>query len=439
MTTPTTTATTHGVFTQDWAILATEAAAVLLVLVLIIGLISWLGRRKRINAARTLLDERDDLAETATETFHTHVQALATGRTLTPDEMDDYEQRSLLVINELVEPWLEPSAEHLREAVRQIMTIRHNDLHQIAAIFRQQQAAEPVADNSATAPQIQQLQTELAASQKAEAERSAQLAEALKSVSIIVGEYGRKFGVEADYRVPQILRALIYLQSIDKGMNQQEAADAADASMDSGIDVFEEEILTDESVEAVPTTPAPAPASPPVPEPRPVPKAPESEPEIAAATVSTADIESAPVADQVPSTPVESVTKKPTEVASIAAETKIETQAAPVKATVTATVKQPEEPEVVDLAETSHTLDSDEVQSVDKVGEEELETSEVQIDLDAVELPEKAPDTTEFNLDLDDIDALLDAEISRQQEKSATTPPTLPNLDDDELDLSKKP
>ena len=77
MTTPTTTATTHGVFTQDWAILATEAAAVLFVLVLIIGLISWLGRRKRINAARALLDERDDLAETATETFHTHVQALA--------------------------------------------------------------------------------------------------------------------------------------------------------------------------------------------------------------------------------------------------------------------------------------------------------------------------------------------------------------------------
>ena len=437
MTTPTTTATTHSVLTQDWAILATEAAAVLLVLVLIIGLISWLGRRKRINAARTLLDDRDNLAETATETFHTHVQALTTGRTLTPDELDDYEQRSLQVVNELVEPWLDPSAEHLREAVRQIMTIRHNDLHQIAAIFRQQQAAAPVTDNSATAPQIQQLQTELAASQKAEAERSAQLAEALKSVSIIVGEYGRKFGVEADYRVPQILRALIYLQSIDKGMNQQEAADAADASMDNGIDVFEEEILADESVVAVPTTPAPAPPS--APEPRLVSKAPKSEPEVAAATVSTASIESVPVADKAPSTPVESVEMKNAEVAPVETETRIEAQVAPAKATVTATVKQPEEPNVVDLAETSRTLDSDEVQSVDKDDEEELETSGVQIDLDAVELPEKVPDTTEFNIDLDDIDALLDAEISRQQEKAAATPPTLPNLDDDELDLSKKP
>lgn len=437
MTTPTTTATTHGVLTQDWAILATEAAAGLLVLTLIIGLISWLGRRKRINAARTLLDDRDDLAETATETFHTHVQALATGRTLTPDELDDYEQRSLQVVNELVEPWLEPSAEHLREAVRQIMTIRHNDLHQIASIFRQQQAAAPVSDSSATAPQIQQLQTELAASQKAEAERSAQLAEALKSVSIIVGEYGRKFGVEADYRVPQILRALIYLQSIDKGMNQQEAADAADASMDSGIDVFEEEILADESVVAVPTTPAPAPPS--TPETELVAKAPKSEAEVAATTVSTAGIESAPVADQAPSTPVESVEMKNAEVASVEKETRIEAQVAPAKATVTATVKQPEEPKAVDLAETSRTLNSDEVQSVDKDGEEELETSGVQIDLDAVELPEKAPDTTEFNLDLDDIDALLDAEINRQQEKAAATPPTLPNLDDDELDLSKKP
>lgn len=433
MTTPTTTATPHGVFTQDWAILATEAAAVLLVLVLIIGLISWLGRRKRINAARTLLDDRDDLAETATETFHTHVQALATGRTLTPDELDDYEQRSLLVINKLVQPWLEPSVEHLREAVRQIMTIRHNDLHQIAAIFRQQQATEPDADSSASVPQIQQLQTELAASQKAEAERSAQLAEALKSVSIIVGEYGRKFGVEADYRVPQILRALIYLQSLDQGMNQQEAANAADASMDSGIDVSEEENLADESVEAVPTTPAQAPEA------RPVPTVPENNPEIAAAAVSTADIENVPVTDQAPSMPLESDTKKTVEVASIAAETEIETQAAPAKATVTASEKKLEEPKVVDLAETRGTPDSDEITSVDKVGEEELNTSEEQIDLDAVDLPEKVPDTTKFNLDLDDIDALLDAEISRQQEKSVSTPPTLPNLDDDELDLSKKP
>ncbi|OZB75864.1 MAG: hypothetical protein B7X37_00825 [Halothiobacillus sp. 14-55-98] len=411
MTTPTTTAATHAVFTQNWAILATEAAVVLLVFALGIGLISWIGRRKRINAARALLEDRDELADTATATFHTHVQALATGKTLTPDELDDYEQRSLQVVNELVEPWLEPSAENLRDAVRQIMTIRHNDLHQIAAIFRQQQVAEPISDNSANAPQIQQLQTELAASQKAEAERSAQLAEALKSVSIIVGEYGRKFGVEADYRVPQILRALIYLQSIDKGMNQKEASDAADASMDSGIDVFEEENLADTSVKATPTTPAPDPVSPSVPEPnpapKPAPKAPEREPQVADATASTA-------------------------------QTEIGKQTASTKETVTAPDKQPEEPKIVDLAETSSEPKSDEIKSVEKVGIEERETTEEQIDLDAVELPEKAPDNTEFNLDLDDIDALLDAEISRQQEK-ATTPTTLPNLDDDELDLSKKP
>lgn len=429
------TAATHGLFTENWAILATEAAAVLLILVLTIGLISWLGRRKRINAARSLLDERDDLAETATETFHTHVQALATGKTLTPDELDDYEQRSLQLINELVEPWLEPSAERLREAVRQIMTIRHNDLHQIAAIFRQQQAAEPISDNSANAPQIQQLQTELAASQKAEAERSAQLAEALKSVSIIVGEYGRKFGVEADYRVPQILRALIYLQSIDKGMNQQEAVDAADASMNSGIDVFEEEILADESVEVVPTTTSPPPMS----SPEPAPKAPKNKPEVAAATVSTDDMEDSPGAVQAPSTPVKSIRMEKTEVAPIAEETEIQSRAAPLKATESATVKQTEEPKSVDLAETSSTPNSDDTSTVDQVGEEKLEPGEEQIDLDAVELPEKTPDTTEFNLDLDDIDALLDAEISRQQKKVATTPSTLPNLDDDELDLSKKP
>ena len=401
------TAATHGLFTENWAILATEAAAVLLILVLTIGLISWLGRRKRISAARALLDERDDLAETATETFHTHVQALATGKTLTPDELDDYEQRSLQLINELVEPWLEPSAENLRDAVRQIMTIRHNDLHQIAAIFRQQQVAEPISDNSANAPQIQQLQSELAASQKAEAERSAQLAEALKSVSIIVGEYGRKFGVEADYRVPQILRALIYLQSIDKGMNQQEAVDAADASMNSGIDVFEEENLADTNVKATPSTAAPDPVLPSAPEPKPSPKAPEREPQIAGITASTA-------------------------------QTEIKKYTASTKETTTSPEKQLEEQKVVDLAETSREPKSDEIKSVEKVSIEEQEATEEQIDLDAVELPEKSPINTEFNLDLDDIDALLDAEISRQQEKVATPTP-LPNQDDDELDLSKKP
>lgn len=433
MTTPTTTASSLGVFTQDWAILATEAAAVLLVLVLIIGLISGLSRRKRINAARTILNERDALAETATETFHTHVQALATGRTLTPDEMDDYEQRSLQVVNELVEPWLDPSAEHLREAVRQIMTIRHNDLHQIAAIFRQQPAAAHLADNSATAPEIQQLQTELAASRKAEAERSAQLAEALKSVSIIVGEYGRKFGVEADYRVPQILRALIYLQSLDKGMNQQEATNTADASMVSGIDVVEEEILTDESLKAAPTALAPTPE--PEPTPKPEPKAPKKEAEVTAATVSEGDSKSVPTGVGAPTTPAGSVQSKISETASVAAEPEIQTQAA-AKATENVQVV---EPKAVDRAETNSSPNADENPLVEKIEKKALESDEVQIDLDAVELPEKTPETTEFSLDLDDIDALLDAEINRQQEKAATKPPTLPNLDDDELDLSKKP
>ncbi len=433
MTTPTTTVTTHGVFTQNWAIMATEAAAVLFVFALTIAVISWLGRRKRINAARTLLKDRSELAETAAETFNTHVQALASGRTLTPDELDDYEQRSIQVVNDLVEPWLAPSAEHLRHAVREIMTIRHNDLHQIAAIFRQQHAAEPSSDESATdqsavAPQVEQLQVELAASQKAEAERSAQLAEALKSVSIIVGEYGRKFGVEADFRVPQILRALIYLQSMDRGMNQQEAAQAADASLVNSIHVIEEEVTSTEDLQT--TAPAPSPE----------PAAKLSASEVAAVdSIENIEIEPEPTNDVAsPKQPdvvsTEAVTAKPQEIEPATATPQapeVKAEAAPAE-TTTAKAEEPKKAPAEPKPEPSPTEVSENTPATS-------ETDEVQIDLDAIELPEKVPDAAEFNLDLDDIDALLDAEITRQQAKATTAPPKLPDLDDDELDLSKKP
>jgi outer membrane biosynthesis protein TonB len=441
MTTPTTTVTTHGVFTQNWAIMATEAAAVLFVFALTIAVISWLGRRKRINAARTLLKDRSELAETAAETFNTHVQALASGRTLTPDELDDYEQRSIQVVNDLVEPWLAPSAEHLRHAVREIMTIRHNDLHQIAAIFRQQHAAEPSSDESTTdqsavAPQVEQLQVELAASQKAEAERSAQLAEALKSVSIIVGEYGRKFGVEADFRVPQILRALIYLQSMDRGMNQQEAAQAADASLVNSIHVIEEEVTSTEDLQTTAPAPSPEPAA----------KLSVSEVAAVDSIENIAEIEPEPTNDVAsPKQPdvvsTEAVTAKPQELEPATATPQapeVKAEAAPAE-TTTAKTEEPKKAPAEPKPEPSPAVVSENTPATSETGDKPNETDEVQIDLDAIELPEKVPDAAEFNLDLDDIDALLDAEITRQQAKATTAPPKLPDLDDDELDLSKKP
>lgn len=471
MTTPTTIISAQGVFTPDWAILATEAAAALFVFALIIAIIAWLGRRKRIKAAHALLDERDALAESATETFHNHVQALEKDRTLTPDELDDYEQRSLAIINELVEPWLEPSATNLRQAVREIMTIRHNDLHQIAAIFRQTHSADAAQNEAANAPQVMQLQAELAASQKAEAERSAQLAEALKSVSIIVGEYGRKFGVEADYRVPQILRALIYLQAMDKGMNQEQAVQAADASMDVGIDVIEEEVITDEP-QTMPAQPAQdssaamaevSEKSTPTAEIEQAVKAIPNEdieaifaemdsakavdtPEAKAVAQQTPKAEEKPasttpnVAEKPQEPVVPAVDQKPNEAAKSAAAEKPNEQPASASVAVKEEAHKPAEPKPKS-AEVEPTKDesTEKGSKKDEPIDEESKDNEVLIDLDAVELPEKAPETPDFNLDLDDIDALLDAEIARQQAKAETPAPHLPNLDDDDLDLSKKP
>lgn len=412
MTTETALVTTNSPSHQDWAILATEAAAVLLILLLIIGLISWLSRRKRINAARTLLDDRDELAESATETFHTHVQAIASGKTLTADELDDYEQRSQQLINELVKPWLEPSAEDLREAARQIMTIRHNDLHQIAAILRQQSDEAPIKEHVPSA-EIQILKDELLASQKAEAERSAQLAEALKSLSIIVSEYGRKFGIDADFRAPQILRALVYLQSIEEGSTPQQAVAAANTSMAS-IEALDGE--PDEDIVAEEIQIDSLDSQPPLELNTNVTEGTQEQAEQHEST--TTSLEEEPLKTENSSkTDQTEKTEKSDGVKEEHAPS--EHQPAP-----EAAPKKPDGPGVSDESPTHEHVSKN------------SEVDEPAIDLDAIELPEKAPESGEFNLDLDDIDALLDAEINKQKEKAATAPP---GLDDDELDLSKKP
>lgn len=431
-----TTATTQTLLTQNWAILATEAAAIFLVLVLLIGVFCWLDQRKRIKAARALLDNRADLAKNATETFQTHIQALAADKTLSPDNLGDYEQRSLQLVNELVAPWLEPSADRLTEAVRQIMTIRHNDLHQIAAIFRHQPSTETT-DHSATASQIQQLQTELAASQKAEAECSTQLAEALKSVSIIASEYGRKFGIEADYHVPQILRALIYLQSIDKGMGQQEAIHAADASMESTIQILAEEFEADGQTRTGTASMAPAPPT--NPQPGSAVTAMDSEPLRQSSPAGFTDTEKAPSDDakatnRVTSGTADEMTDLPKD-----SVTEAQDHASSNPDTAGSQTIHQESSKASDLAKANRNRNSAETASADSDGEENHATEEEQIDLDAIELPEHPENTAELNLDLDDIDALLDAEINRQKQEAANSPPRLSDLNDDELDLSKKP
>ncbi|MHB9021695.1 MAG: hypothetical protein ACYC3A_07705 [Halothiobacillus sp.] len=388
---PATSLAEAGIFTPNWAVLATEFSVIFFLFAVIIGIIAWLGRRKRIKAARLLLDERENLAASATETFNQHCLALRPDRPWTEAELDDYEQRSLSLVGELIQPWLEPATDTLRQATREIMTIRHNDLHQIAAIFRSVANPEP-SHNAAQDVVVEQLQHDLAASQKAESERSAQLAEALKSVSIIVGEYGRKFGVDADFKVPQILRALLYLQATDEGLDPSAAKRSADEAMANGI-IFSEnfaEITEETSVESTPVNSSQSPKSAPI-KPDPIEK---NQTEVAISP----EVQTPPISAPAP---------------------QVQSQTAPIERTKTEPDEPPAKPAIRQPAPTQPPID------------------ENLIDLDEIELPIMVETRTDFDLDLDDIDALLDAEIARQQTTTAPAANTLPTLDD-ELDLSKK-
>lgn len=375
-----------GIFTPSWAILATELAVLFFCFALIAGIMAILARQRRIKAARILLDERDRLAESATETFNQHCLALRAERPLTEQELADYEQRSFDLVGELIAPWLTPTPDALRQATREIMTLRHNDLHQIAAIFRSTTA--PPESSQTEMQAVAQLQHELSASLQAERERSAQLAEALKSVSIIVGEYGRKFGVDADFKVPQILRALLYLQATDAGLDTRAAKQSADEAMANGIIFIDDEDATNAPSDGIPRAAA---QSTTIPTDQPL--------KATTSGVQTPD-------------PLESPSMEPVP------------QPAPSQA-------KPASSALIDEA-TAAQRNPNGTSITPPLGE-------TLIDLDDIELPKSIENTTDFNLDLDDIDALLDAEIARQQ---TATPPDLkklPTLDDDELDLSKKP
>jgi hypothetical protein len=383
----------------DWALLSSELAAIFLVLASIVGVLAWLGRRRRLTAARALIDEREAIAETATETFNQHLSALLPEASVTSEALDDYLQRSQELISALVEPWLEPSPRGLQNAVREVMGIRHTDLHQVAAFFRAQPA--PAADEK-TKETLEQLKTDLISLQKAEAERSAQLAEALKSVSIIVSEYGRKFGIEADFRVPQILRTMIYLQGIEQGLDHDAAMNQADSALESGVNLTGDEDEPKSETQAV-QTPAQAATEVAAVEPTP----PEVEP--------TELMPAEPVALE-EATVEDVATSAPDEIFQDVGEVVSDTD------------------EIMDEV----AFDGDEVKNEAAPEAEAMS----QIDLDDIELPEVAkelPASSSFELNLDDIDALLDAEIEKQQSSYADTAAEGTSLSDDDLDLSKKP
>ena len=392
-------ALTSAFLSPTGAVLMAELAAGSLLLMVVVLIVAARTRAKRLAAARALLKDRESLAKAATDTFTAHYAALVPERPLSEEEQADYRERSHALIGHWVQPWLQPTPDALTHAVREIMSLRHNDLHQIAALFRQTQ-------KPASAPEeVQQLQAELVQSREAERERSAQLAESLRTVGIIVGEYGRKFGIEADYRVPQILRALLYLQALDQGSPAETAKAMVDDSLSTLV------LISEQEIEAAPQ----------------------------------------PVADQATtsaSIPVSAATQSEAHQA--------EAHQAEASQTVTPTPKPPEpqasettEPSIDEILASIQTAPAPSVaptqvapQTPSAVKARELPQPDAlgSIDLDNIDLPEQpAATASDDSLNFDDIDALLDAEISRQMaNKKPASDTKLPSLDDDEFDLSKK-
>lgn len=440
---PTAAASTSWFLSVDWAILASELAAVFFFFALIVGILAWLGRRKRLKSARALLDARSSIASTATDTFSQHVAALLPEHTLSEDELDDYQQRGHEVINALVEPWLDPSPQGLQSAVRSIMGIRHTDLHQVAAIFRAQPAAAAV-EAPETKQALETMKTELISLKKAEAERSAQLAEALKSVSIIVSEYGRKFDIEGDFQAPKILRTIVYLQGIEQGLDHETAMNQADAALESGLALSagttkplifnEDEEISDASaaeiVAALSPDPAPKPPETQPAKPEPAPSDTELDTTGLDVTDDTEVFHDVPAA-QAPAEP-EQVQAPEDEVVFD------QVQAAATGSDEAAATSEPNAPDD-EISEPAEDMPVEATVTADEKEAEELE--EPDINLDDIELPAEAPDEAPaaFDLDLDDIDALLDAEIARQQSSYTEQDAGATPLSDDDLDLSKKP
>jgi len=519
----------------SWAVVATELASLFFIAAVVFGWFALRAHKQKISAARALLNERNRIADSATETMAMHLKALLSGQEPSEDALDDYRERTRELIGKFCEPWLNPSKSNLRDGVHAVLALRHTDLHQLASLLGGDQKTVQVDDSA-----VKNLQQDLNETKKAEALRSKQLQEALTTIGTMVAEYGRKFDASTDHRAGQILRALIYLEALDDGNDEARAREIVDETLSEDLEVMnqapaddkpatpapeavaaaaaaEAEDLSDEldaeevpeadaseapeeypegqsaedamaaamAAEAAEKSTAAETASDSEPEaeepaaeaetPAATEPEPEAEPEPASAATSDdanfedlddidamisqaqSDIEAAaeptvaaqPAAEaQTPAQPEQAATEKaeptsgqPAAEAQVPAEPQGPAEQAPAPATGE---------ESASKAEAEKATPAETPPPADKSGDDN-DISDI-VDLDEVELPKPPEPPTDtgdetssdddngknkgdkFDLDLDDIDALLDAEIARHQTGSDSEESS---ADEDDLDLSK--
>ncbi len=221
----------------SWGVIAAELAVLFFLLAVLFGWFARRGRKRRIQAAADLLADRDDMADTATQTMAMHLKALLSGQDPSDADLVDYNKRSRKLIGALCQPWLEPSKGALRDAAHEILAIRHTDLHQFAGILGSPLLKESEEDKAA----LESTKQELVEVKKAEALRSKQLQEALTTIGTMVAEYGRKFEASTDSRTGQVLRALIYLQALDEGNDPDRAREIVDETLSEDLEVLKDQ------------------------------------------------------------------------------------------------------------------------------------------------------------------------------------------------------
>ena len=131
---------------SDWAIIATELLAGFFVITIVLAVLVWRGQRRHTGAAESLLDDRDPILRATEEMVERQIKRVWPELTLDEEQRQTYADRSLDAVEAMVEPWLEPKRSDLSSVARQFQRVRQEDLEQLLTLARAQAEASQADD-----------------------------------------------------------------------------------------------------------------------------------------------------------------------------------------------------------------------------------------------------------------------------------------------------
>ncbi|MFA7521416.1 MAG: hypothetical protein WCY71_00640 [Halothiobacillaceae bacterium] len=135
----------------DWAITATTLLVGFFVISVILAVLVWRGQWRHSAAAERLLDERHAILRASEDLvghqMQRHWPELAQ---LDHDQQRLYAERSLVVVEAMVGPWLDPKRHDLSDVARQFLQVRQEDLEQLLSIARAHEKATPGASEASS-------------------------------------------------------------------------------------------------------------------------------------------------------------------------------------------------------------------------------------------------------------------------------------------------